>query len=92
MAGNGAALGSLEPLPGGQYTGTMSSADIYPTHVGIGGIRTQDRALPAYGEATSARVDRAMSVGELHKGLLGTPAGWFVILIVAVVAYAWSTS
>lgn len=87
-----AALGQLEPLPGGQYTGTMSSADIYPTHVGIGGIRTQDRALPAFGDAMAARTDRAMSIGDVHKGLLGTPAGWFVILIVAVVAYSWVTS
>lgn len=87
-----AALGQLEPLPGGLYTGTMSSADIYPTHQGIGGITTQDRALPAFGEAMAARADRAMAVPELHKGLLGTPAGWFVILLVGLAAAAWMTS
>ncbi len=87
-----AVFGQLEPLPGGLYTGTMSSADIYPTHAGIGGIRTQDRALPAFGEAMAERVDRSLAVGELPKGLLGTPAGWFVILIVGLVVYSWLTS
>lgn len=87
-----AALGQLEPLPGGLYTGTMASADIYPTHVGIGGIRTQDRALPAFGDAVAAAQDRAMNVGQLHKGLLGTPTGWLVIMLVGLIAYAWHTS
>lgn len=87
--GAGGSLGSLEPLPGGMYSGTMAQADIYPTVVGIGGIRTQDRALPAFGESMAQAHDRALAVGSLHQGILGTPAGWFVIILVAVVIGAW---
>lgn len=84
-----ATLGQLEPLPSGVYTGTMSSADIYPTHRGIGGIRTQDRALPAYGEAVAQAQERAAGVGQLDKGLLGTPAGWLFLILAGLVVGAW---
>lgn len=84
-----AKAGQLEPLPSGVYSGTMSSADIYPTHRGIGGVRTQDRALPAYGEATVQAAQRSIMVGQLDKGLLGTPAGWLVLILIGLVAGAW---
>ena len=80
----GVPLGALEPLPGGVYTGTMSSADIYPTHVGIGGVRTQDRALPAYADSVVQAQSRATSAGQLERGLLGTPAGWLFLIILGV--------
>ena len=80
----GVPLGALEPLPGGVYTGTMSSADIYPTHVGIGGVRTQDRALPAYADSVAQAQSRALSAGQLERGLLGTPAGWLFLIILGV--------
>lgn len=89
VGGGGGTLGSLEPLPGGMYTGTMAQADIYPSVVGIGGIRTQDRALPAFGESMAQAHDRALAAGSIHQGLLGTPAGWFVMILVAVIVGAW---
>jgi len=79
-----AKLGELEPLPSGVYTGTMSSADIYPTHVGIGGIRTQDRALPAYADSVVQVRERAHAVGQLPGGLLGTPAGWLFLIVLGL--------
>ncbi len=87
-----AVVGQLEPLPGGLYTGTMGYADIYPQHAGIGGVRTQDRALPAFAEAVTAQTNRAMSIANAPQGLLGTPAGWFVILIVLIVGWSWATT
>lgn len=83
------AVGSLEPLPTGVYTGTMSSADIYPTHAGIGGIRTQDRALPAYADSVVQAQTGGVDSGQLHRGLLGTPAGWMVVLVVFLIVGAW---
>lgn len=82
-------IGQLEPLPGGVYTGTMSSADIYPTHVGIGGIRTQDRALPAYADSVVQAQDAAIATSQLHRGLLGTPAGWLFVLVAGLIVGSW---
>jgi hypothetical protein len=84
-----AVFGQLEPLPGVAYTGTMSTADIYPDHVGIGGIRTQDRALPAFGDATAAAAQRSLDVANVQRGLLGTPSGWIVVLILGLIVAAW---
>jgi hypothetical protein len=85
-----AVLGQLEPLPGGVYQGTMAVADIYPKTANgvIGGIRTQDRALPAYGDQVVAASQSAIAVGQLHKGLLGTPAGYLILGIVALIVLA----
>lgn len=79
-----AAVGQLEPLPGVGYQPTMSSSDIYPTHVGIGGIRTQDRALPAFGDATMAAHGEALATAALPAGLFSTPAGWLFLLAIGI--------
>jgi len=84
-----ATLGQLEPLPGGVYQGTMSSADIYPSHVGIGGIRTQDRALPAYADSVAQAQAAAIDAGQIHRGLLGTPAGWLFLIVLGLLVGAW---
>lgn len=83
-----AALGQLEPLPGVSYQPTMSSSDIYPTHVGIGGIRTQDRAIPAFAEATMAAHGEAIATAGLPAGLFNTPSGWLIVLFVVIAAVA----
>jgi len=82
----------LGPLPTGVYTGTMGYADLYPSHVGIGGVTTQDRALPAYADETALAAVRSATVGQLDRGLLGTPVGWLVILWLVLIAGAWVTS
>lgn len=80
-----AVLGQLEPLPGAAYYGTMSTADIYPTTAPgvIGGIRTQDRALPAFGEAAVTAANRAAGVGQLPGSLL-SHRGMAIIVLVAI--------
>jgi len=79
----------LAPLPGVTYPmGTMSLVDIYPTHAGIGGIATQDRALPAYAQAIAARQARVSNATDL-EGLVGSPAGYFALLILALLALLW---
>jgi len=82
-------VGQNDPLPGIAYTGTMSTADIYPTHAGIGGIRTQDRALPAFGDATAAAQQRAIDLASTPQGLFNTPAGWVVLLILGLIVATW---
>jgi hypothetical protein len=81
--------GDRGPLPGVAYVGTMSTADIYPDHVGIGGVRTQDRALPAFGEATAAATQASLDIANVQRGLLGTPSGWIVVLILGLIVAAW---
>lgn len=77
------------PLPGAAYPeGTMAVADIYPTHVGIGGITTQDRALPAFAEAAHASASRAGAASD-PLGLLGSPAGYLALLLIGLVVAAW---
>ena len=79
------------PLPGGVYSGTMSTADIYSSHVGIGGIRTQDRALPAFAEATLARAANTVDFGgPLEAQLLGQPAGWLALGVLALLVLGWA--
>lgn len=76
------------PLPGVIYPpGTMSAADIYPTHAGIGGITTQNRALPAFADSVQQQV-QATTAGQA-VGMLGTPAGYLVLLALALVVGAW---
>lgn len=87
--GNGAPFGSLEPLPGIGYSPSMSTSDIYPDHVGIGGVRTQDRAIPAYAEASVSAAHNGLARANLPAGLFNTPAGWIVLLILALLAARW---
>lgn len=86
----GAVLGQWEPLPGGMYHGTMATADIYPTTAPgvIGGIRTQDRALPAFGEAAVTAHNNALGAGNIPSGLFSSPAGWAAIGILVLLALA----
>lgn len=86
---NISATGDRGPLPGVSYgAGTMSSSDIYPTHVGIGGITTQDRALPAFAEAAGRRQATTVSTANL-EGLIGTPAGYLAVLLAGLGFLAW---
>lgn len=81
--------GANTPLPSAVYpTGTMALADIYPTHSGIGGITTQDRALPAFADAQVARHVRSASLTD-PEGLIGTPAGYLALILIALVVLAW---
>lgn len=78
------------PLPGAIYPeGTMAVADIYPTHVGIGGITTQDRALPAFAEETAAAARTSLTRTGIEGDLKSQPAGYFVLLVIALVVGAW---
>lgn len=78
------------PLPGGVYSeGTMSTADIYPTHSGIGGITTQDRALPAFADAMGDRMNRSVTRTGLDSDLLGQPAGYLFLILLALAIGAW---
>lgn len=82
-----APIADLGPLPGVGYpAGTMSVADIYPTHAGIGGITTQDRALPAFADAVSSRQAHAVTSPE---GLIGTPAGYIALILIGLAIAAW---
>lgn len=79
--------GQLEPLPGVGYpTGTISAWDIYQNYIGASGPTTSDRTLPGY----AASSIRANAVGgRAETGLIGTPAGWFALALVALALLAW---
>jgi len=78
------------PLPGGVYApGTMSIADIYPTHAGIGGITTQDRALPAYADEMAAMQAGSLTRTGLDHELLSQPAGYLILIGLGLVVAAW---
>lgn len=78
------------PLPSAIYPpGTMAIADIYPTHAGIGGITTQDRALPAFADQVQGQVDRSTGL-DSAEGLMGTPAGYLFIAILVLLVAAWA--
>jgi hypothetical protein len=83
--------GQLAPIPGASYgLGTMSAADIYPSHVGIGGIRSSDWSIPAFGDAIASSRDRAMAIGDAERQVtFSTPAGWLALMIVALLVLAW---
>lgn len=79
------------PIPGGVYApGTMSIADIYPTHAGIGGITTQDRALPAFADEQAAINTKSLTRTGLDSDLMGEPAGWLIVIGLALLAAAWA--
>lgn len=81
---------NLGPIPGAAYaSGTMSTADIYPTHVGIGGVRTQDRALPAFADAVEAQATGSLTRTGLDSELLGEPAGWLFLLFLVLAVAPW---
>lgn len=83
-------MADLAPIPGALYApGTMAYADIYPTHVAVGGVTTQERGLPAFAEETGKAMTRAVSLGSAESGLIGTPAGWLLIILVGLGAAAW---
>lgn len=78
------------PLPGSVFpSGTMSTADIYPTHSGIGGITTQDRALPAFADAIARRQATSVTRTGLDHDLLGQPAGYLVLGILGLLVGSW---
>lgn len=78
------------PLPAGVYApGTMSLADIYPTHAGIGGIGTQDRGLPAFADEQAAVQAGSLTRTGLDHELLGQPAGYLILIGLGLVAAAW---
>ncbi len=82
-----ARLGELEPLPTGAYTSTMSAWDLYPNNIGLSGATTQDRSLPAYGAMTEAA---ARPGAAIEHGLVGTPAGWYALGLLALAVLAWT--
>jgi len=78
----------LEPLPGVAYGGTMQTSDIYPAHVGIGGVRTQDYTIPAFSEGVVRRQSEAIeSAATIGGGLFNTPAGWLTVILLALAAF-----
>lgn len=79
--------GQLAPLPGASYgTGTMSSADLYPAHVGIGGIRSSEWSIPAFSEAAADARAQAHAIGDAPRQVnLTTPAGWLALFLVVLV-------
>lgn len=80
----------MAPLPGGVYApGTMATADIYPTHAGIGGISTQDRALPAFAEAVNDQMSRSVTRTGIDSDLLGQPAGYLFLILLLLAVGAW---
>lgn len=86
------ATADLGPLPGGVYAGTMSVADLYPSHIGIGGIGTQGRTLPAFAERQLAGANAAAQLGApLEAQLIGQPAGWLLVALVVLLVLAWVT-
>jgi hypothetical protein len=68
----------------------MSIADIYPTHAGIGGITTQDRALPAFADEQAAINTKSLTRTGLDSDLMGEPAGWLIVIGLALLAAAWA--
>lgn len=78
------------PIPGAVYApGTMAIADIYPTHAGIGGITTQDRALPAFADDLAAMQASSLTRTGLDNELLAQPAGYLILIGLGLVAAAW---
>lgn len=78
------------PLPGSVFpSGTMSIADVYPTHSGIGGITTQDRALPAFADAMASRQATSVTRTGLDSEILGQPAGYLILAILGLLVGGW---
>lgn len=83
--------GQLVPLPGASYgVGTMSSADIYPHVVGIGGIRSSEWSIPAFSEAAMSARAQAHAIGDVPRQVnLTTPAGWLAAGIIVLMLGSW---
>lgn len=83
--------GQLGVIPGAIYgTGTMTQADLYPQTQVIGGIRTQDYTIPAYGDSLARASSRALAIGAVEDQVtLTKPAGWLALMIVLLVLGAW---
>jgi hypothetical protein len=76
--------GQLVPIPGARYGyGTMSTADLYPSHVGIGGVRSSDWSIPAFADEQMAAREAAHAIGDAPRQVnLKTPAGWLALFLV----------
>lgn len=80
----------LAPLPGVAYPiGTLSVADIYPTHAAVGAVPTQDRSLPGFVEQQAAQAAASVTRTGIEGDLMGQPAGWLFLAILALVILAW---
>lgn len=87
-----AAVGPVqyEPLPGVMYGATMQTSDIYPAVLGIGGVRTSDYTIPVFSSRVVQETQEAVGTAStLGAGLLNTPAGWLVIILLGLAAAAW---
>ncbi len=83
-------MASSGPLPGVLYPpGTMSTADLYPTHAQAGIPSTQERTLPIFAEQAALAGERMSNIAQAESGLLSTPAGWLVLLFGALAVLAW---
>jgi hypothetical protein len=78
--------GQLVPIPGARYgVGTMSTADLYPSHVGIGGIRSSDWSIPAFADRMMEAREAAHAIGDAPRQVnLTTPAGWLALFLVVL--------
>lgn len=79
------------PLPGVAYPiGTMSIVDIYPTHAGIGLWSTQDVTIPAFAEARAVGAATSVTRTGIEGDLMGQPAGWLLLGILALLLATWA--
>lgn len=70
------------PLPGVAYGSTMTTADIYPAVLGIGGIRSAEWTIPVFSERIVGRQAEALeTAATASQGLFDTPAGWLTVLL-----------
>lgn len=83
--------GQLIPLPGASYgVGTMSTADLYPSHVGIGGIRSSEWSIPAFAESAAQAKAQAHAIGDVPRQVnLTTPAGWLALGLIVLMVGSW---
>lgn len=80
----------LGPLPGVAYPiGTLSVADIYPTHAAVGAVPTQDRSLPGFVEQAASVAASSVTRTGIESDLMGQPAGWLLLGLLVLVALAW---
>jgi 6-phosphofructokinase len=68
----------------------MSIVDIYPTHAAVGGWSTQDRTIPAFAEAMAAGAATSVTRTGIEADLMGQPAGWLVLALLALLVAAWA--
>lgn len=86
-----AVRGQLAPIPGASYgLGTMSVADLYPSHVGIGGIRSSEWTIPAFADAMAAPQARAIDLAAAPEQFMHlTPAAWLAAGVVFLIVGSW---